>query len=494
MPVQKSGVILGVDFGTHGVRVLPIRVSTTPGQSYKCHTTDAWPCSYKTLPSGFKEQDMVKLADAGCKAIKERITTNIDPKEVLAVSTSGWMHGDVLLGSGAGGKLVPIVPASMWDCPRSAPQYESVPKDLFVELTGNQPAVRWTIIKALHRMKVQPDIWDATKYVVTPKDWWNYHLTGELRQERSDMIGAIGVDGKYADGLFKALGMANKFALLVNSTNMVGRIIKEAAQLTGLLEGTPVFAGGGDQQCARIGLGVVEAGVAGFNLGTSGVTTAFTSERKRDPEGLIHFFGDWLMACCMSSGGAFDWLSKITGLDPDELTQAALKVGPGSEGVRVFPWLSGANHPLRDPGLAGQITGLKSTHGRPHIARAFMEAVAIEMVMCADRMRDFGTLITRANLAGGGARDNTGTWPQIFADALCVPVTLNAETEASALGAAMIAAVGLGFYPDFKTAAKHMITWGKTFSPNPMNRDIYQEIKHGYESQFDLPRFNGHLV
>ena len=88
---------------------------------------------------------------------------------------------------------------------------------------------------------------------------------------------------------------------------------------------------------------------------------------------------------------------------------------------------------------------------------------------------------TQARLAGGGARDKTGIWPQIFADAMGIPVTVNKVSDSSALGAAIIAMVGSEVYPDFTTACANVIKLGKTYEPNHDNFQLYDDMSLNYQ-------------
>lgn len=489
---------VGVDFGTSGTRAFLVNLRG----EVLAQATRLSPVT--TTKRGFLEQDMSRSARAGVEAVREMMEKAIASgkidgnKDVIGIGTSGWMHGDVLIDES--GDV--LAPASMWNCPRSNPQADRIsgtPElvDLFLRETGNEPFARMTIIKALHRMEEQPELWENTDRVMTPKDFWNYYLTGKMRQEPSDVIGAVGRDGNYSSALFRALGLENKFAPLVHPTDIVGGLMADIAEQMGLLAGTPVYAGGGDQLCGRIGNGVVSPGIVGFNLGSSGVTVAYNPGGKSDPTGRIHNFNDWLMACCMASGDSFKWwvernnegrnvdqLKPAKPLDFGDLIHSAAGVKPGANGVRFLPFLSGANHPVRDPNVKGGFSGLTMHTTTAEMTRAVLEGVAVEMVKCAKQMESYGINVKEARLAGGGARDITGTWPQIFADASGYPVTLNNVEDASGLGAAIIAMVGSGIYPTYSDACKNMISWGKTFNPNPDNASIYSDIARSYYREF----------
>ena len=497
--MSETAHVIGVDFGTTGTRAFLIN------ERGRIVASVVRPSPVITTGQGYLEQDMVHSANAGVEALRELMTKpDVQGKQIAGIGTSGWMHGDVLMGNNpnaAGLALWPIANASMWNCGRSLPQYEEIMKrpdlqSLFIESTGNAPAMRFTIIKALHRKSETPDLWSATQHVVTPKDWWNYFLTGTLMQEKSDVIGAVNVKGDgYAQDVFDALGLKNKFATLIDPTDRVGTLRAEIAQVTGLPEGLAVFGGGGDQEGGRIGNSVVTPGIVGFNLGTSGVTTAYNPNKILDPSGFIHYFPQtsdaWFMTCSMASGDSFIWLKNLYGelntvLDFNDITDLASRSKPGANGLVFLPALSeaGGNHPVRAPQATGTLFGLKTHHTARDVARAVMEGVAIEMVICAKMMGDLGIDIQEARLAGGGARDISGTWPQIFADALGRRVTLNMEADASGLGAGIIAMVGAGIKPSYQDSG--MFEFGQSFEPNPDNFEIYRALEAQYLAHFGM--------
>jgi len=153
---------------------------------------------------------------------------------------------------------------------------------------------------------------------------------------------------------------------------------------TGLKEGTPVAAGGGDQQAQAVGVGAVEPGIIGLSLGTSGVVFVTTRSELIEPEGRLHSFchsvpGTWhLMGVMLSAAGSLQWYRDTLAPDSsfDALIQEAEKIEPGSEGLQFLPYLSGERTPYPDPLARGAFIGLTVRHNQAHMTRAVLEGVA----------------------------------------------------------------------------------------------------------------------
>jgi xylulokinase len=237
-----------------------------------------------------------------------------------------------------------------------------------------------------------------------------------------------------------------------------------AAEATGLLAGTPIVAGGGDQAAAAVGTGAVEEGTVSLSLGTSGVVFATTDRATIEPDGRLHAFchavpGKWhLMGVMLSAAGSLRWFRDTfaAATEFDALLAPAADIPPGSGGLLFLPYLTGERTPYPDPLARGAFVGLTVRHGIPHMTRSVLEGVAFGLRDCFELMKGAGLgQITQVRVAGGGAR--SGLWRQILADVLQSDlVTVNAD-EGAAYGAALLAAVGTGAFPDVPSACQAAI-------------------------------------
>jgi xylulokinase len=251
------------------------------------------------------------------------------------------------------------------------------------------------------------------------------------------------------------------------------RVSAQAARETGLLEGTPVVGGAGDQAAQAVGTGLVVEGLVSVTLGTSGVVFAATSAYRIEPKGRLHAFchavpGMWhLMGVMLSAGGSFRWYRDAlgemeraqavgSGRDAyDLLTEAAAQVPPGCEGLLFLPYLSGERTPYPDPDARGVFFGLSLRHQKPHLTRAVMEGVTYGLRDSLELIRALGLAIEQVRVSGGGAR--SPLWRQILADVFNTEIVTVNATEGAAYGAALLAGVGAGIYASVSKACDAVI-------------------------------------
>jgi xylulokinase len=261
-----------------------------------------------------------------------------------------------------------------------------------------------------------------------------------------------------------------------------GRLTREAAAATGLKEGTPVAAGGGDQAAQAVGVGAVEPGVVALTVGTSGVVFATTPSALIEPEGRLHAFchavpGMWhFMGVMLSAAGSLQWYRDTLAptLSFDDLLKEAEPVPAGSEGLQFLPYLSGERTPHPDPLARGAFIGLTLRHSRGHMTRAVLEGVSFGL-------KDSFTLIQNAGLgeikqvraSGGGTKG--ALWRQILASALEAELVTVNTSEGAAFGAALLAGVGAGAWSDVPSACKAAVKITGRTDPDPAQVEAYRK-------------------
>jgi xylulokinase len=188
--------------------------------------------------------------------------------------------------------------------------------------------------------------------------------------------------------------------------------------------------------------------------------------------------GRWLIGGAMTATGkALDWLDERVlagGPGPDALIAEAAGVPPAAGGLVFLPYLAGERSPIWDPAARGAFVGLTLAHGRAHLARAVLEAAALALRHLADPIMAAGVRIDELTVTGGTARSDT--WNQIKADVLQVPVAVPAVREASVLGAAILASVGLGWHVDTLAAIRSMARVDHRLEPDPGLRETYDHL------------------
>ena len=249
----------------------------------------------------------------------------------------------------------------------------------------------------------------------------------------------------------------NTLPRIGRAASIAGELHDFGAKLTGLAKGTLVAVGTGDDFATPLGAGMVTPGHLADVVGTAEVVGALAATPILDGNLLVEthaypaggFFIEnpgWL------SGGAVTWLASLVGFaDANALVAAAETVPMGADGLTFFPALSGAMTPSWHAGARGAFYGLSPAHGRAHMARAVLEAMAFAARDVAERLRELAIPVEDVYLLGGGGQ--SPAWAQLRADILHLPHGLPVHGESAAVGAAMCAAVAANHHRDLNAAA-----------------------------------------
>ena len=399
------------------------------------------------------------------------------------------MHGLVLLG----GDGQVLRPAILWNDQRASSECDEirnlVGKRRLVELTGNDAFAGFSAPKLLWVRRHEPEVYEKIGCILLPKDYVRYRLTGEYATDRAGAGGTLFLDlatRDWSSEVLAALDVPLEWLPRTHEgTQKTGEISAEAAELTGLHMGTPVFGGGGDQAAQATGVGVVEPGTMAVTIGTSGVVFAPCDRPVTDPEGRVHAFPHavpdmWhVMGVMLSAAGSMQWYRDALAPDVgfDDLFSEASVVDSGSEGLIFLPYLSGERTPHADANARGAFVGITLSHGRGHMTRAVMEGVAFGLKDNLDLLESSGILPPdHIRISGGGAKSLL--WRQILADILQFELVTTDVVEAAAVGAALLAGVGSGLWGDIQEACEATCFVGQTTSPDPVVVRLYEEI-HG---------------
>src|SRR5215203_6704518 len=234
------------------------------------------PHTLQTPQALWSEQDPREWWVAVTASIKTVLeNAGISGEGVAAVGLTGQMHGLVLLD-----EMGDILrPAILWNDQRTQSQcdeiHQIIGKEKFIQITGNVALTGFTAPKILWVKENEADVYAKAKHVLLPKDYVRYKLTGEYAMDKADGAGTVLFDLKsrdWSDEVLSALDIPRAWMpKTFEGTEFTGLVNEEAVALTGLKAGTPVAAGGGDQAAGAVGMGVVEAGIVGLTVGTSGV-------------------------------------------------------------------------------------------------------------------------------------------------------------------------------------------------------------------------------
>ena len=500
---MSQRLLLGVDVSTTGAKALLIDQS---GNVISSATT---PLTLQTPHPLWSEQDPQQW----WRGIKTSIETALSEAEISSeaiagIGLTGQMHGLVMLDED--GEV--LRPAILWNDQRTGSQCDQIRakigKEHLIQITGNDALTGFTAPKILWVQENEPMVYEQARHILLPKDYIRYKLTGEFAIDRAGGSGTILFDLKertWSEEILAALDIpAEWLPPTYEGPQITGGISAQAASETGLKAGTPVVGGAGDQAAQAVGVGAVEPGIIALTLGTSGVVFAPTESALIEPQGRLHAFCHamperWhFMGVMLSAAGSLQWHRDTIApeLTFDQLVGEAADVPPGSEGLLFLPYLTGERTPHPDPLARGAWVGLTVRHHREHLTRAVLEGVAYGLKDSFTLIQGAGLgAIEQVRISGGGAKSQL--WKQILADVLEVELVTVNTTEGAAYGAALLAGVGAGLYPDVPQATESMIQLTGSTSPSSAAGDYqdfyprYQELYPALAEQFaDLAKIS----
>ncbi|MFC0213784.1 xylulokinase [Paenibacillus chartarius] len=484
---------LGIDIGTSAVKCIVVDEEGTVKGSHSAE--------YPLLQPnpGWAEQHPEDWWEGSASCIRELLNkTGISGEDVAGVGLSGQMHGSVFLDE----ELNVIRPALLWCDQRTSKQTAAIERTIGFEelgrLTGNRALTGFTAPKVLWLKDEEPANYAKVRHLLLPKDYVRLQLTGELGMDVADASGMLLLDvagRRWSREVTDALGIPIEWLPpLYESADVAGRITVEAAARTGLQAGTPVVAGGGDQACGAVGVGVVRSGIASVALGTSGVVFVHDDKYTADDEFRLHSFchgvqGKWhRMGVMLAAGGSFQWWrnhfaqeelerAQQEGRDVyDLLTEGAAGAPLGSEGLLFLPYLTGERTPHPDPQARGGFVGLNLRHTKAHLTRAVIEGITFGLRDSLELIRSSGVAVHELRLNGGGAR--SPFWRQLIADIFGIPVVTVNSTDGPAYGAAVMAASGVTgrSIPELCEAWIRVVTREEPIAANTEAYEAYYEV------------------
>lgn len=481
--------LLGLDISTTGAKALVIDET---GAVIATHSTPQPISTPKPLWSEQNPSDWWEGMAASIRAVIEQIGTN----EIAAIGLSGQMHGLVLLD--AHGAV--LRPSILWNDQRTQAQCDEITDrvgfERLIQLTGNRALTGFTAPKILWVRENEPDVYAKAAHMLLPKDYIRFMLTDEYVMDLSDASGTSLLDvanRQWSDEVINALDIPRAWMpRLAEGSDITGTVSARAAQLTGLKVGTPVVGGGGDQAAGAVGVGAVEPGIISLAVGTSGVVFAPLDSYSYEPEGRLHAFchavpGMWhFMGVMLSAAGSLQWYRDTLAHDSsfDDLLAPTAEIEPGCDGLTFLPYLTGERTPHPDPLARGAFVGLTVRHKQAHLTRAVLEGVAFGLKDGFELMQSAGLSADQmqVRVSGGGAR--SPIWRQILADVIGAPLVTTNSTEGAAFGAALLAAVGAGVYPDVPSACRATIRTSEPTTPSSGARAAYEKPYDRYRALY----------
>jgi xylulokinase len=433
-----------------------------------------------------------------------------------AVGLTGQMHTAVALGPGH----APLGPAILWNDQRTVRECTELQAqigDALVTWTGNPIRTAFTATRILWLRHHRPDLYARLGAILLPKDFLRLRLTGVMATDVTDASGTGAFDvprRRWSEDALQALEIQRAWMPdAYESAMLVSRVDRRGARASGLLAGTPVAAGAGDQAAAALGSGAVHAGTLSITLGTSAAVQLPTALPMSDPNGVFQTFchglpDTWqLLAAVLSGGGSLDWYqgladaSERTAVAADEaaaferLCSAAAAAPPGAEGLIFLPYLTGEAAPHLDPQARGAWFGLTRRHDHRHLARAVIEGVAFALRGVVEAVEALTGRAREIRVSGGASHGRI--WLRTLANVLGRRV-MEGTGDASARGAALLA-VAAATGRDPRALAAAWAAPGRPIDPEPQSvaryephyaifRELYPATRHLMHRLTDLER------
>jgi len=487
--MANNRLFLGIDVSTTSAKALLVDDAGTVAGSAST------PLSLSTPHPLWSEQRPTDWWMATVASVRQVLdTVGASGDDVQAIGLTGQMHGLVALDEAG----EPLRPAILWNDQRTARECDEIRSiigvDRLIQLTGNDALTGFTAPKILWVRRNEPELYKRIRHILLPKDYVRFKLTDTYAIDKADGSGTllfdIGARTWSADVLSALDISAEWLPPSFEGTEITGVVSRTAAALTGLSEGTPVVAGGGDQSAQAVGVGAIAPRIAALTVGTSGVVFVPSDAPLIEPRGRLHAFchavpGKWhLMGVMLSAAGSLQWYRDALAPDVsfDDLLREAGRVAHGSDGLLFLPYLSGERTPYPDPYARGAWVGLTLRHTRGHMTRALLEGVAYGLMDSLTLLQEAGVgLIEEFRVSGGGARSHL--WRQILADVLNVTLVTTQIDEGAAYGAALLAGVGAGAWSSVADACRGL-PLGARVDPEPEAVAHYAAARAQYRALY----------
>ncbi len=488
--MNQNQLVMSIDIGTTSAKCLVINESgnTIASASHGYRLINRKP--------SWVEQNPIDWWEAVVYTIKECLQ-KINCNEIVAISLSGHMSALVLVDE----EGEPLYPSILISDTRSVMQTSFLQNNYlskFIDSTGNQPLDAFTVSKLLWIKKELPDVLLRTKKFFFPKDFVRFKLTNKMGTDPTDAGNSLLYNQRVNDwnwSLINELQLPrNLFPEIIKTTAVFGFITEKVAQLTGLKEGTPVVTGGADMACSQLGTGAIDNTTLAITLSTSGQVVIPIAEPHKEGVGKVTFHPGanadsmYSMGSIFTGGLGVEWgykhlfnkkeLSNSDYLELEKLTKEMENYSPGSEGVLFLPFLVGSGSPYFDTKDRGAWVGLTLNQNKSLLLHALFEGITFNILESVNVMRGMGCTIQKVHLGAGGSRN--AVWRQMIADVLGLNVSPLLTRDGSSLGAAIIAATGIGMFNSVEDGVKKLVKTDNVICYNKEKHQEYQQLYKGY--------------
>ena len=423
------------------------------------------------------------------QALLEKSKVPASEIEALAISS----QGETLICLDENGQ--PLDNAIVWLDNRSTKEADDL-KEIFgrkatYEYSGQADMLAtWPATKILWIKRNRPELYEKTNKYLLLEDWLLFRLTGKYVGEPNLWASSAMLnihDASWWKEMLNELGITEKnLPEILPCGTPISKMQSAACADTGLTENTLIVTGALDQTCNTIGAGITLPGSVCETTGSCLAVSATLPEFVPFNEGEAITCQNsavpgryTVLLWSQSAGMVFKWFAK--GFYPEfagdldaafaQMNIDAAAIPAGSDGLVMLPHLSGASNPEFDPHAKGVFFGATLQHGRAHFTRAIMEAVAFMLRRNSDQLVAMGAKFDKMFCMGGGSK--SPLWLAIKAAVTgCSMIPLKVK-ESGCLGAALLAGVGAGWYPDIDKAAEGLAITGAETQPDVSLKETY---------------------
>lgn len=479
--------LIGVDIGTQGTKAALYHEDGT-------QVSEAFEKSNLISPKpGEVEQDPEELYGSVIRTIKKLIdTTKIPPEKIVAVGMDAQMAGIM----GIDEDWQAVTPYDSWldtKCEPYIHHMKKVAQEEIIRITGGQvtyahgPKVLWW-------KNERPEIYKKVAKFIMPTTYVAGRICGLKAKDayidytHLHFTGFADVNHmKWDTGLLQVFGVEpNKMPNICNPFDVIGTVTKVAAELCGLLSGTPVVAGCGDSAASSLGAGIIKDGMIYDVGGTASIFSCSTKEYRPDFKHKTILYARsavkdlWIPLSYISGGGlCLSWFQKLSGLEYAELEELATKVKPGSEGLSFVPHFAGRTCP-NEPNMSGGFIGLNWNHNNGHLYRSIMESIAFEYNYYFTVLKEQNPNLKPHGIYGVGGCAKSVLFNQMKADVLGIPYYKLKSLDAGTFGSAVLAGYGAGLYKSFDITLK-VQTKETSIEPNLTDNVSYASHAKRYQ-------------
>ncbi len=478
-------LLLGIDIGTSACK---IAVFDKKGNVQAQSKQD---CKLYYPNPGWVEQNPEEWWNSICIGIKDCIAkADIIPSQIrgIGIDGQGWSAIPV----DREGNCLYNTP--IWMDTRAKDIAGHVTNDIgadnIFKVSGNTFLPSYTTPKMLWFKEAKPEIYKKTYKFLQSNSYIGYKLTGVMSADKCQSYGIHFYNTKtctYDKELANAMGLStDKVPDIFSCHDVIGCVTKNAAEVTGLMEGIPVVAGGLDAACGTLGAGVYYAKQTQIQGGQAGGMSICEDQPIAHPKLIFgpHVVPDlWLLqGGTVGGGGVLRWFKQELGEGKsfDELTALAEEVPSGADGVIFLPFMSGERCPIWNPNAKAVFYGLGFDKTKGHMIRAALEGVVFSVAHNFKEAEEAGVNIKELDLRAMGGAANSRLWMQIYADVTGCRISISSSDTATTLGAAILAGVGTGLYRNFKEAVEDTVKITRVQEPDQINHEKYKKSMELY--------------